>query len=447
MPHIFSVSELTESIKNVLESNFPFVWVRGQISNYSPVSSGHVYFTLKDEQACLEAVWFRGNQRFFSDQQGKSLKESLKDGQEVICAGRLNVYPPRGRYQIIVEFIQEVGVGDLFLAFEKLKQKLSQEGLFSEKFKKEIPFNPSKVGVITALNSAALKDFLTVCSQYGLSKEIIIYPSSVQGEESIGQLVQAIERANQETKVQVLVLIRGGGSIEDLWSFNTEEVARAIFRSQIPVVTGIGHEIDTTIADLVADKRASTPSHVPQLLWVKRDELVKNLTKMEQNLWLAIDNFLFKKEVLLRNIEKNISFLSPTQKIAQARDKLVLCQSELISRFKLFLNQKEQKLLDLKQTLQLSYNLDRLNLKAQQLKQLESKLRQNLTNFLSARENKFQLLLQQITSLDPYLPLQRGYSIVRVRPNNKIVTSTRQMSKGLVVEIRVKDGSKEAIIL
>lgn len=440
-PYIFSVSELTQGIKDILESKFPFVWVKGQISNYTVASSGHIYFTLKDEGACLDIVWFKGNQLGFS-----KLKTLLKDGQEVLCAGKLNVYPPRGRYQLIIEFVQEVGTGTLFLAFEKLKEKLAQEGLFSPDTKKEIPFNPTVVGVITAPNSAALQDFLTISSQYGLEKRFILYPTSVQGEESISQIVKAIEIANIHAKAEVLVLIRGGGSLEDLWSFNTEEVARAIFSSKIPIITGIGHEIDTTIADLVADKRASTPSHVPQLLWMKKQELFFKVQQLEENLWQAIDGFLYKKEHNLSNKIREFSFLNPFKKIESLEDKFNSFQLILENKFNLFLTRKIKDFSALEQKIVSFFSPEYFKLYFQKIRGLEENLIQNCLQLLTKKENQLKLLNNQISNLDPFLPLNRGYSLVKIKSSGEIVKSIRQLKTGEKVEIRVKDGSKEAKI-
>jgi len=441
MPHIFSVSELTQSIKNVLESKFPLIWVKGQISNFSLASSGHIYFTLKDEQACLEAVWFK------SYQFDKSLRNSLENGQEVVCAGKLNVYPPQGRYQIIVELIQKAGLGQLHLAFEQLKQKLDKQGLFDPKWKKEIPYNPYKVGVITAQNSAAWQDFLKVSAQYGLDKEIILYPCSVQGEQSIGQIVRAIQLANKHAYAQVLVLIRGGGSLEDLWSFNTEEVARAIFESKLPIVTGIGHEIDTTIADLVADKRASTPSHVPQVLWPAREYFYNKLLEVKQSLWLAIDRYLENKENNLEQLQAQLNLLSPDLRLRLWQERFERIQRELQNSLSLFLDKKQSKIAELEDKLMIFPRPEYFKRLGEDLANFKQNLIQVFDHWYKQKEHQLQLMTSKLHGLDPKLPLERGYSVVRLKQDGTIVNKVKQLKSGTQINITVKDGSKDAQVI
>jgi exodeoxyribonuclease VII large subunit len=275
--HVYTVRELTRAVKEVLEGQFPFLWVKGQVTNLSRPGSGHIYFALRDEDAVLNVVWFRSSQSVPS-----CLKpERIAQGMEVVCAGRMAVYPPRGGYQLIAELIQEEGVGRLHLEVEALKKKLAALGYFDPSRKRELPARVSRVAVVTAPTGAAIRDFLCLSRERGVAGAIRIYPARVQGEDAPGDIAAAMDRACRDGWAEVLVLIRGGGSLEDLWAFNTESVARAVHDSTLPVVCGVGHEIDISIADLVADVRASTPSHAAQLIWPERSTLLQAVDDME----------------------------------------------------------------------------------------------------------------------------------------------------------------------
>jgi exodeoxyribonuclease VII large subunit len=261
--HILTVTQLTDQIKGLLEGNFPDVWVEGEISNLTVPQSGHAYFTLKDEQSQVRAILFRSSQRF--------LKFTLQHGLQVICRGRVSVYEPRGEYQFIVDYIEPKGVGALQLAFEQLKAKLEKEGLFDLDRKKPLPVLPQRIGLVTSPTGAAIRDILRVIKRRHPKMHILIYPVPVQGAEAAPAIVEAIRYFNLERNVDVMIVGRGGGSLEDLWAFNEESVARAIYASKIPVVSAVGHETDYTIADFVSDLRAPTPSAGAELV-VKTEE-------------------------------------------------------------------------------------------------------------------------------------------------------------------------------
>ena len=268
-PKVFTVSSLTEQIKDLLEENFDFIWVEGEISNFRKPASGHCYMVLKDEKAQLRAVMFRTQSRY--------LKFTPEDGTKVLAQGRIAVYEPRGEYQIILDYIEPVGVGALALAFEQLKKKLAAEGFFDEAIKRPLPFLPQKVAVITSPTGAAIRDFLKVIQRRFANIEITIVPVKVQGDEAAKEIVEALKTVNRELDVDVIVLTRGGGSLEDLCAFNQEELAHAIRGSRIPVVSAVGHEIDTTISDLAADLRAPTPSAAAELLVVEKEALKEQI--------------------------------------------------------------------------------------------------------------------------------------------------------------------------
>jgi exodeoxyribonuclease VII large subunit len=256
--HILTVTQLTYQIKNLLEGTFPDVWVEGEISNLTVPQSGHAYFTIKDEQSQIKAVLFKSSQRH--------LKFTLQHGMQVLCRGRVSVYEPRGEYQIIIEYVEPKGVGALQKAYEELKARLDKEGLFDRERKRPLPFLPKKIGIVTSPTGAAIRDILRVIKRRHPHMEMLIYPVPVQGVDAAPAIVEAIGYFNREMNVDVMIVGRGGGSLEDLWAFNEEIVARAIFASRIPVISAVGHETDFTIADFVADLRAPTPSAAAEMV-------------------------------------------------------------------------------------------------------------------------------------------------------------------------------------
>lgn len=276
-PKIFTVSELTKSVRGLLEGHFSEVWVSGEISNFRSPGSGHYYFTLKDETAQLSCVMFRGL--------NAKLPFKLEDGLEVICRGRLTVYESRGQYQIVVDYCEPKGLGALQLAFEQLKKKLQAEGLFDPAHKKKLPFLPHKIGVVTSPTGAAIRDILNILGRRWPGVNILIVPVRVQGEGSAEEVAKAIGWLNVREDIDVMIVGRGGGSLEDLWAFNEEIVARAIFASRIPVISAVGHEIDFTIADFVADVRAPTPSAAAELAVPNRDDLLTSLMDIKRRLF------------------------------------------------------------------------------------------------------------------------------------------------------------------
>ncbi|HSA78892.1 MAG TPA: exodeoxyribonuclease VII large subunit [Nitrospirota bacterium] len=278
--HILTVTHLTIQIKNLLEGNFPDIWVEGEISNLSIPQSGHAYFTLKDEQSQIRSVLFRSSQRF--------LKFTLQHGMQVICRGRVSVYEPRGEYQLIVDYIEPKGIGALQLAFEQLKAKLEKEGLFDLDHKRPLPLLPQRIGIITSPTGAAIRDMLRVIKRRHPRMHILIYPVPVQGIEAAPAIVEAIQFFNQNQNVEVMIVGRGGGSLEDLWAFNEEPVARAIYASKIPVISAVGHETDYTISDFVADLRAPTPSAAAEMVVKSEESFREFISSLESSLIKSI---------------------------------------------------------------------------------------------------------------------------------------------------------------
>ncbi|HDJ24319.1 MAG TPA: exodeoxyribonuclease VII large subunit [Candidatus Aminicenantes bacterium] len=284
---VLTVSQLTQLIKSELEDRFPEVWVEGEISNFRPYHSGHVYFTLKDSQAQLRAVLFRSA--------AQRVPFALQDGLKVVCRGAISVYEPRGEYQIIVEEVIPRGKGALQLAFEQLKEKLKKEGLFAAELKKKLPLLPKKVGVVTSPHGAAIVDILRTLERRFARLHIIIYPVRVQGEGAAEEIVEGIQFLSAVPNIDAIIVGRGGGSIEDLWAFNEEIVARAIFACPVPIISAVGHEIDFTIADFVADLRASTPSAAAEVLIEKEQAFEERINNLFRRLGQRIENLLEKQ--------------------------------------------------------------------------------------------------------------------------------------------------------
>jgi exodeoxyribonuclease VII large subunit len=292
---IYSVSEITRGIKILLEENYSDVWIEGEISNFKPAGSGHFYFSLKDDQSQIRSVMFRGS--------NQNLKFRPENGLQVLAYGRVTVYEPRGEYQIIVEHLEPKGAGALQLAFEQLKKKLEAEGLFNADRKRPIPFLPSKIGIITSPTGAVIRDMIHVLTRRFPNVQILLHPVPVQGEGAAEEIAGAIGLMAARDDLEVLIVARGGGSVEDLWAFNEEAVARAIAASRVPVISAVGHETDFTIADFVADLRAPTPSAAAELAVPVLEDLLETIGQKRRRLYQAIDQQIENSRLLLRRWE------------------------------------------------------------------------------------------------------------------------------------------------
>jgi len=290
--HILTITQLTEQIKSHLEGTFPDVWVEGEISNLNIPQSGHAYFTLKDAQSQIRAVIFRSSQRF--------LKFTLQHGMQVICRGRISVYGPRGEYQLILEYIEPKGVGALQLAFEQLKARLEKEGLFDLAHKKPLPQLPRRIGIITSPTGSAIRDMLRVIRRRHPRMHILLYPVPVQGPEAAPGIIDAVRYFNREENVDVIILGRGGGALEDLWAFNEEALGRAIFTSHIPIISAVGHETDYTISDFVADLRAATPSVAAEIVVQTEERFRETIHGLESRLVNRVERTLVVARASLR---------------------------------------------------------------------------------------------------------------------------------------------------
>lgn len=446
--NIFTVSALTAAIRQRLEPAFPFVWVRGQAANLSRPASGHLYFSLRDEHSSLAAVWFKGNQRdserfdpltgeVYEEGPRQSLARSLADGAELVCAGRVAVYGARGLYQLIVEFAQEAGIGKLHEEFERLREKLAGLGYFAQERKRPLPANARRVALLTSPGGAALHDFLRLAENRGLGAEIRLYPVPVQGAEAAPRMVRALERLKSEGWAEVVVLVRGGGSLEDLWAFNDPDLAGAIFSCPVPVLAGIGHEVDFTLADMTADARAATPSHAAQLLWPERGELAKELRLLDEALQLALDRAMERVSQSLAANARQLALLSPVRRIAERGQRLDSARRLLDSAARLGLRRFDEPLRDL--TARLRVALLRPQAALSQIEGLKRDLHNAAQNAFQRHERALERLELTLPARDPMAPLERGYALAR-KNNGAFVRALVDVEPGEELRLMVRDG-------
>lgn len=455
MSHIFRVRELTQALKDVVEGQFPFVWVRGQVSNLSRPGSGHIYFSLKDEEALLSIVWFKSNQWLGGEGCVNPLTGEicegpplvLEEGKDVLCAGRLTVYPPRGTYQLVAELVQERGVGRLYQAFEALKQDLQAKGYFDQDRKMVLPRHPQRVAVVTAPGGAAIRDFLCIAFDRGLGSQIRIHPVLVQGDLAPAQIASALEEINADGWAEVVVLIRGGGSLEDLWAFNTKRVADALYASRIPVLAGIGHEVDTTIADMVADRRAATPTHAAQILWPERRELLQMVDDLEIRLHAQLKDCMQEMERHVAALVKALGWLSPVRRMERWEERLGHDQERLSMAGRQVLQRKQAGLDALIAALGRQYGSHRWAMLEGRVDMLAMRLAKGGKRALESLERDLRLLETRLESLDPEKPLARGYSLVRVERTGLFLRDPDDVVPDDRLQIRVRHGIVPAVVV
>jgi exodeoxyribonuclease VII large subunit len=429
-PKIHTVSALTEEIKDLLEEHFDFVWVEGEISNFRSPSSGHYYMVLKDEKAQIRAVMFRPQTRY--------LKFTPEDGMKVIVQGRIGVYQPRGEYQIILDYLEPLGIGALALAFEQLKEKLAAEGLFDEEIKRPLPFLPQRVAVITSPTGAAIRDFLKIIHRRFANIEIIVVPVKVQGDEATAEMVEALDTVNRELNVDVIVLTRGGGSLEDLWAFNQEELALAIRASRIPVVSAVGHEIDITISDLAADLRAPTPSAAAELIVMEKESLVERFKGMRGRLELYTKTYLSNLNQQLALLARGLR--DPRKDIADSWMRLDELHGWLLKLIDLTIKERQKNMRGESRALLLYSPIKLLGSLEQQI----NFQRRALTLMIRKRLKENRMALshfgERLKDLNPSSVMERGYSITRKLPEEVILKDVASLTTGDHVGVTLAKG-------
>lgn len=435
-PKIYTVSALTEEIKEVLEGHFDFVWVEGEISNFRSPSSGHYYMVLKDEKAQIRAVMFRPQTRY--------LKFTPEDGMKVIAQGRIGIYPPRGEYQIILDYLEPLGIGALALAFEQLKKKLAAEGLFDEETKRPLPFLPQRVAVITSPTGAAIRDFLKIIHRRFANIEIIVIPVKVQGDEATAEMVEALETVNRELRVDVVVLTRGGGSLEDLWAFNQEELARAIRASHIPVVSAVGHEIDITISDLAADLRAPTPSAAAELLVIEKESLIERLKEIRGRLESHTKAYLSNLNQRIMLLAKGLR--DPRKRMAETWMRLDELHGWLLRLMDLAIKERQKNMTAQGRALLLYSPIKLLGSLEQRIDFQRRALILMILKRLKENRMGLSHLGERLKDLNPTSVMERGYSITRKLPERIILRDVSGLKKGDHVNITLAKGELDCQI-
>ncbi|MNH72220.1 Exodeoxyribonuclease 7 large subunit [compost metagenome] len=429
---IFTVTRLNSAVRMILEQDLGLVWLTGELSNLAMPSSGHWYFSLKDISAQVRCAMFKGNNR--------RVPFRPQDGMQVLVQARVSLYEPRGDYQLIIESMQPAGDGMLALRFEELKRRLGAEGLFDEGRKRPLPREPRAVGLITSATGAALHDMLTVLGRRAPDLPVFIYPTQVQGSAAIGQIVAAIALANRRAEVDVLIVGRGGGSLEDLWCFNEEAVARAIAGSAIPVVSAVGHEVDVTISDFAADLRAPTPSAAAELVAPDRSARAQRLVHLKQRLVQAIS----RRQTAARHgfalLQKRLDHQDPKRRLEQQSQRLDELSGRLQQLLNLRLHQGERRLANLELRLQarspeklLAAGKRRHQLAQERLHTLMNK-RQDLA------AHRLAMLSARLDGISPLATLGRGYSITRT-PNGEVIRRAAQVSPGQQLVTTLAEGS------
>ena len=433
-PTIFSVGELNSVIRQKLEGEFAEIWVRGEISNFKPHTSGHYYFSLKDEDAQVSAVMFRGH--------NAKLKFRPENGLEVLVKGKITVYEPRGNYQVFCEFMEPVGAGALQKAFEQLKAKLQAEGLFDSARKRPLPKYPRHIGLVTSPTGAAIQDILNILRRRYRSARVTLAPAIVQGDKAADSIVAALQMINRVPDIDVLIVGRGGGSIEDMWCFNEEKVARAIAASRIPVVSAVGHEIDFTIADFVADLRAPTPSAAAELVAKSATELIEKIQNQKARLWQAFKAKMLGLATQLDGLLKRL--VSPErrlQELAQRNDEVITRLEAAMFRY---LAERARYVELVRQ--KMGNPRERLARLSQRAEMAIVRLKSLWQRGVEQRVSRVTQAMGRLDALSPLRVVERGYSIVE-RADGKtqlIVKSTDEIKTGDLLRIRFAKGEAQA---
>lgn len=437
-PIILTVSQLTSAIKLHLERQFPTIVVQGEISNFKKQSSGHLYFTLKDSLSQIQCAMFALDVR--------SLKQLPKDGDQVQIRGEMNVYPPRGNYQIIVRSLQLAGIGQLLLLLQERKEKFLKLGWFEPSNKKNLPKFPKTIGVVTSPTGAVISDILQILKRRAHGFHLLLNPVRVQGEGAAREISQAIDDFNRYKLADVLIVGRGGGSLEDLWPFNEECVVESIYKSQIPIISAIGHETDTTLADLAADLRAPTPSAAAELVIAEKEGQFLFLKNCEHRLDQILSHLLKRYQEKVRFFSKTPWIVFPHKMLevfTQKVDEMQMLTDQSIERK---LTRYKEKLHQLTFELQACNPEKRIKEKIYYLSSLSQKIDFKLSQYIAEKKNKFKTLATHLAAIDPKNVMEKGYSIIFDEKTKRVIVSTKDISLKQKLKLILKDGSSEAVV-
>ncbi|WP_331347110.1 exodeoxyribonuclease VII large subunit [Cellvibrio sp. UBA7661] len=433
---ILSVSQLNRQARQLLETHLPLLWVEGELSNVSIPSSGHWYFTLKDEQAQVRCCMFRNRNML--------VRFKPQQGQHVLIRARVSLYEGRGDYQIIAEHMEEAGSGALQRAFDELKHRLSSEGLFNEAHKKPLPKIPKHIAVITSPTGAAIRDVLSVLDRRFAGIPVSVIPVAVQGKESAPQIVNAIELANRANLFDVILLTRGGGSMEDLWSFNEEIVARAIFNSSLPIVSAVGHEVDFTIADFVADLRAPTPSAAAEILVPDSEEWLDKFIGFE----VLLEEAMLRK---LAHLQKHLQHLRlrlrhPRERLEQQAQRLDNLELRLKNHIKHLLDRHQHQLAQLRLRMQVHHPHVQLTQLRDRLHAARTQLFKTQFAYIDNQKQRLTTAARMLNTLSPLNTLERGFALASDAQSGRIITHQQQVQSGQRIHIRVAGGGFHSIV-
>lgn len=427
---IYSVSRLNREARAILEGNFPLMWVEGEISNLARPRSGHIYFSLKDEFAQVRCAMFR--------MRATNIRFSPRDGMQVLARVKVGLYEPRGDFQLVVDHMEEAGDGALRRAFELLKQKLEQEGLFDESRKRPLPAMPGQIGVVTSPSGAAIRDILSVLKRRFPAIPVVIYPVAVQGEGAGNEIAQMIRLAGRRKECDVLIVGRGGGSLEDLWAFNEETVARAIHDSPIPVVSAVGHEVDFTIADFVADVRAPTPSAAAELLSPDREAWLQRLQRVESRLEQVTRQQLQQRKQQLLWLGKRLKH--PGQRLQDNAQRLDELELRMAQAQRNLMRHNLARLDTLRARLARHSPVMRLERLQQTQTELHRRLHQAMDFSLKQRQQQLAYHARALETVSPLATLNRGYAIVSAGKSDKVLHRSDQVQVGDTVRARLHHG-------
>lgn len=434
---IFSVKDLTRYIKDTFDFDelLQNVWVRGELSNFVHHSRGHMYFTVKDEESKIKGVMFAGYNRY--------LKFIPKNGTRVLIRGSVSVYERDGQYQLYAKEMQPDGIGSLYMAFEQLKEKLESEGLFDERHKKPIPLYPSRVGVITSPTGAAVRDIITTIRRRYPAANVLLYPVAVQGEHAAPSICRAIEEMNRRQDVDVLIVGRGGGSIEELWAFNEEAVARSIFRSQIPVISAVGHETDFTIADFVADMRAATPTAAAEIAVPHMQVLRRRIEELTGRLGTSLRYQVKRLRERLTRIQRSYVLRQPERYAMQYEQELDRLQQRLGRAARQYRIQKQAQWKEMHRHLLQYSPAVTTRLERERLDDRQKRLIRAMQMLIREKDQQLNRQLDKLDALSPLKVMRRGYSLVfqEAEGAERLVTSVEQTSVGEQVAVRLVDGT------
>ncbi len=428
---VYTVSRLNAEANDLLESHFPLIWVEGEISNLSRPASGHLYFTLKDARAQVRCAMFRNRNRH--------LGFRPENGMQVLVRAGVSLYQPRGDFQLIVEVMEEAGHGALQRAFEELKRRLAEEGLFDESLKQPLPALPRCIGVITSPSGAAIRDILSVLARRFPAVPVLVYPVAVQGDEAVAEIIAALDVANRRRDCDVLILARGGGSLEDLQAFNDERLARAIHASRIPVVSAVGHEIDFTIADFVADRRAPTPSAAAEMVVPDRNEWLARLRQLDARMAQHLRRRLQEMRMRLATLEARLQRQHPGRRLRQHSQRLDELGLRLERALRQGLHRRRHRLEALEARLHRFSPMPRLARTRQRLDDLRHRLIQATLARVEHARRECGTLARQLHAVSPLATLERGYAIV-TDGQGRILRSAAAVEPGDRVEARLAHG-------